>query len=1003
MTLIPLRRSAALSLVLLLGGSCTDRRLPLEANTPKPSLDIQDAAHSGGNPHFLFLPPMVPAPSVSGTTDPAQSPVVIVCDWVTSGSSSACGTIVAFFSMSTGTGSELVRYDASSQAYMVNWHTDQCLTGACTLDPTKTYRLRVLAGPLELGHADVIVVSNGSQLKNIQTGQDIGLVDGRTLPVQFRIEQGAVAVVAPGSPTAIGTSGGNIVTSDGHVALAVPAGALAAPTNLTVATATSFPMGAGPWSAPATLGPAGTTFATPVVLTLSFDPTQLPAGVPPTALRVYTADATGWELVPGGTLNPVDNTVSVPISHFSTYALSITPTVVKGAPSPTTINVAQTATLSGLLVSYQVVPTNYCYYVYNGPFSPPRFVCVTYSNTYAYPVPNQAVLWTALPTGTQVISLASNRTYTDQTGATTSPLIRGVTPGTAQIVASVFVTGGFSLVQSNPVSVTVRACVPPAQGLVSWWPGEGNANDVVGGNGGTLQGGVTFAPGKVGQAFLLNGFDGAVDAGNAPNLRVSSGDFTVEAWVFFNALSDPLGANSGPAGDMSIVDKMSASGVNTDGWRLLKQSDNRFWFCLGGGSTGNRCFDPAYTVFSTTVAQTGVWYHLAAVKNAAGFAIYVNGVQEDARSSLPNFLDTQAADLRIGSYVLEGAHLNGEADEVSIYNRALTSQEIQAIYAAGAAGKCPGAVPPSIAWQQSLSGTGDVWSIATGPGGLVFAATASGVYRSTDAGATWTLVGFSSSGASAVGINPATSFVYAGLSDGGGPIGLPGPFGGGPSGLYVSTDNGATWGYVLGNPGAFGVAFTSSGSVLVASSGPTGANGGLFLSADNGANWAYADCCYPRAFALTSNGNIYAGDMSVSFWAGEVPTGGISRSTNSGASWAQVGLANTPVYGLAAAPNDHLFAGTASTGVFRSTDGITWAQVNGSFTSPVTSLSANSIGVVFAGGFGGGVVASSDDGATWTQLNTGLTDIRVEALAVSRSGYIFAGTPSGVFRSATAP
>jgi len=31
MTLIPLRRSAALSLVLLLGGSCTDRRLPLEA------------------------------------------------------------------------------------------------------------------------------------------------------------------------------------------------------------------------------------------------------------------------------------------------------------------------------------------------------------------------------------------------------------------------------------------------------------------------------------------------------------------------------------------------------------------------------------------------------------------------------------------------------------------------------------------------------------------------------------------------------------------------------------------------------------------------------------------------------------------------------------------------------------------------------------------------------------------------------------------------------------
>jgi hypothetical protein len=54
---------------------------------------------------------------------------------------------------------------------------------------------------------------------------------------------------------------------------------------------------------------------------------------------------------------------------------------------------------------------------------------------------------------------------------------------------------------------------------------------------------------------------------------------------------------------------------------------------------------------------------------------------------------------------------------------------------------------------------------------------------------------------------------------------------------------------------------------------------------------------------------------------------------------------------------------------------------------------------VFAGGFGGGVVASMDDGATWTQLNMGLTDLRVESLAVSPSGFVFVGTVSGVFRS----
>jgi hypothetical protein len=47
--------------------------------------------------------------------------------------------------------------------------------------------------------------------------------------------------------------------------------------------------------------------------------------------------------------------------------------------------------------------------------------------------------------------------------------------------------------------------VPKAAAQVSWWPGDGNANDIVDGNDGTLQGGVTFATGKVEQAFSFDG------------------------------------------------------------------------------------------------------------------------------------------------------------------------------------------------------------------------------------------------------------------------------------------------------------------------------------------------------------------------------------------------------------------------------------------------------------------------------------------------------------------
>ena len=237
------------------------------------------------------------------------------------------------------------------------------------------------------------------------------------------------------------------------------------------------------------------------------------------------------------------------------------------------------------------------------------------------------------------------------------------------------------------VTVPEPVCIQPPAGIVGWWPGDGNAYAMLAGSAGTVQGGATFAPGKVGQAFSLDGSGAFVDVGNAPALQVSSNDFTIDTWVLFEALSHPPGTTLAPAGDMSIVDKMSAAFVNIDGWRLIKQDDNRFWFCLGGKDS-NRCGDPAFTIFSRTVAQTGVWYHVAAVKNAEGMSLYVNGVLEDSRSPLPDFLDTNSTNLLIGSQVAELARLNGLVDEVELFNRALSAQEIQSIFTAGRAGKC---------------------------------------------------------------------------------------------------------------------------------------------------------------------------------------------------------------------------------------------------------------------------------------------------------------------------
>ena len=86
-----------------------------------------------------------------------------------------------------------------------------------------------------------------------------------------------------------------------------------------------------------------------------------------------------------------------------------------------------------------------------------------------------------------------------------------------------------------------QTCTPPAPNMVSWWPGDGNANDIQGSNNGTLEGEATFSAGKVGQAFKFNGnqSDG-INLGDVASFNFSPTDsFSVEAWVNVSGLPVP--------------------------------------------------------------------------------------------------------------------------------------------------------------------------------------------------------------------------------------------------------------------------------------------------------------------------------------------------------------------------------------------------------------------------------------------------------------------------------
>lgn len=181
-----LKNVARAGFVVLVAGCAADAGSPL-GPSGDPTAVISDAAHVGAVPGFYFLPPMVPQPAYSGTFDAGVQPRVEVCELA----GTACSTLVAQWTLSSG-----VTVNAGAELYQVNWRT-----GDHDLDPAKHYRISVFSGAFRLGYADVDVVGSGKDLKNVDTQEFIPLLDGRTLPIKFRIETGIVGavVVSPDS------------------------------------------------------------------------------------------------------------------------------------------------------------------------------------------------------------------------------------------------------------------------------------------------------------------------------------------------------------------------------------------------------------------------------------------------------------------------------------------------------------------------------------------------------------------------------------------------------------------------------------------------------------------------------------------------------------------------------------------------------------------------------------------------------------------------------------
>lgn len=374
-----------------------------------------------------------------------------------------------------------------------------------------------------------------------------------------------------------------------------------------------------------------------------------------------------------------------------------------------------------------------------------------------------------------------------------------------------------------------------------------------------------------------------------------------------------------------------------------------------------------------------------------------------------------------------------------------------------------------LTWQYKTFLTSFVYALGTNSKGHIFAGAGPtifqgnsisssktsdtsgypGVYRSTDGGETWNLVGLKSINVYSLAVD-SNQFIFAGTYQ---------------RGIHKSTDNGLTWSLSgLADSTIDALAIANSRNIFAATR-----SGCIYQSSDGGLGWQKLSQLNPPIYRIISNAlgelfaianesvfrssdsgkiwtPIYLGSVKVHSIAsgneGFVSIGaldeGIYLSDDNGKTWrtSNQGFSNTRILSMGEYPQTPIFAGTQAHGLFYTTDtgtswnrsslqektinaiylpskekiiigsskniylstnaGIAWEQAS-SLAGTVTLFKKDEQGRIYAGSTSG-IYQSSDTGKSWNRL--GLENLAVRSMAINKSGYLFAGvSPGGILKS----
>ena len=203
------------------------------------------------------------------------------------------------------------------------------------------------------------------------------------------------------------------------------------------------------------------------------------------------------------------------------------------------------------------------------------------------------------------------------------------------------------------------------------------AYDSVGGNIGTIYGDVVWTVGQIDGALYFDGDWDYVDCGNTFASVTGSTTKTITAW----AKSNTADYSGQAAGNGRIITLYRESGYS--GFSMLAKGSPATW--QGLYATAGNWYNHIDSGLSVTANE---WTHIALVQDGAGVYIYINGVLANSSTdgAAPTMRRLVNAD--IGAYDGEHGHIGcffeGAVDELMIFDRALSAEEIQQLYQNGA-------------------------------------------------------------------------------------------------------------------------------------------------------------------------------------------------------------------------------------------------------------------------------------------------------------------------------